>query len=84
MTHLFGIEDDLLELSGLCKALNDFIGNVGSEVDTEGKSGINRLHQVTKLLRTFQLETQTETVAKNRPGVQKRCKSTRKQSQKQL
>lgn len=58
ITNLLGIEDDFLELSSFCKALNDLIGNVGSEVDTEGKSWIDRLHQISKLLRALQLQTQ--------------------------
>lgn len=55
ITNLLGVEDNLLELSCLCKALNDLVGDVGSEVDTEGKSRVYRLHQVSKLLRALQL-----------------------------
>lgn len=55
ITNLLGIENNLLELASLCKALNDLIGNIGSEVDAEGESWIYRLHQVSELLRTFQL-----------------------------
>lgn len=58
ITNLLGIEDNFLELSSFCKALNDLIGDVGSEVDTEGKSWIDRLHQISKLLRALQLQTQ--------------------------
>lgn len=55
ITNLLGIEDNFLELSSFCKALNDLIGDIGSEVDTEGKSWIDRLHQISKLLRALQL-----------------------------
>lgn len=61
ITNLLGIEDNLLELSSLCKALNNLIGNVCSEVDTEGKCGIHRLHQVSKFLRALQLQTDRQT-----------------------
>lgn len=56
ITNLLGIEDNFLELSSFCKALNDLIGDIGSEVDTEGKSWIDRLHQISKLLRALQLQ----------------------------
>lgn len=60
ITNLLGIEDNFLELSSFCKALNDLIGDVGSEVDTEGKSWIDRLHQISKLLRALQLQKHRE------------------------
>lgn len=37
MDYLFGIQYYLLELAGLCKALNDFVGDVGSEVHTKSQ-----------------------------------------------
>lgn len=61
ITNLLGIQDNFLELSSFCKALNDLIGDVGSEVDTEGKSWIDRLHQISELLRALQLQTQSKT-----------------------
>lgn len=63
VTNLLGIEDNLLELSSFGKALDDLIGDVGSEVDTEGQSGIHRLHQVSKLLRALQLQTRRRTTS---------------------
>lgn len=41
LTNLLGIEDNLLELSRLSKALDDFVGYVGSEVNAESQSGIH-------------------------------------------
>lgn len=49
-TYLLGIEDDLGELTSLCKALDDFVGHVGPQVDTESQGGIHCLHQVTQFL----------------------------------
>lgn len=49
-TNLLGVKDNLLKLASLCKALNDLVGDIGSEVDTECKSRIYRLYQVSKLL----------------------------------
>lgn len=34
--YLFGIQHNLLELAGLSKALDDLVGNISSEVHTEG------------------------------------------------
>lgn len=56
-TNLLGVEDNFLELSSFCKALDDFIGDVGSEVDAEGQSRIDRLHQISQLLGALQLQT---------------------------
>lgn len=50
LTYLLGIEDNLGELTSLCKALNDLVGNIGPEVDAEGQGWIHSLHQVTKFL----------------------------------
>lgn len=63
VTHLLGIKHNLLELSSLCKALNDFVGDIGSEIDTEGKSGVYRLNQVAKLLRALQLKNTNKDLA---------------------
>lgn len=60
-TNLLGVEDNFLELSSFCKALNDLIGDVGSEVDAEGESWIHRLDQVSQLLRALQLQTHRKT-----------------------
>lgn len=55
-TYLLGVQDDLGELTSLCEALDDFVGDVGPQVDTESQRGIHCLHQVTQLLRAFQLK----------------------------
>lgn len=60
-TNLLGVEDNFLELSSFRKALNDLIGDVGSEVDAEGESRIHRLDQVSQLLRALQLQTHRKT-----------------------
>lgn len=49
-TYLLGVQDNLGELASLCKALNDLVGDIGPQVDTESQSGIHCLHQVTKFL----------------------------------
>lgn len=54
-TNLLCIQDNLLELPSLSKALDDLIRDIGSEIDTESKSRIYRFHQVSKFLRALQL-----------------------------
>lgn len=49
-TYLLGVQDNLGELTSLCEALDDFVGNIGPQVDTESQGGIHCLHQVTQLL----------------------------------
>lgn len=49
-TYLLGIQDDLGELTSLCKALDDFVGHVCSQVDTQSQGGIHCFHQVTQFL----------------------------------
>ena len=54
--HLLGVENNLLELSGLGKALDDLVGDVGTQVDGESQRRVRRLDQVTKLLTTLKLQ----------------------------
>lgn len=62
-TYLLGIQDDLGELTGLCKALDDFVGDIGPQVDAESQSGVHRLHQVAQLLRALQLKRRTTNIS---------------------
>ena len=55
VADLLGIQDDLLELSGLGEALDDLVGHVSPQVDGEGEGGVGRLDQVAELLAALQL-----------------------------
>jgi len=54
--HLLGVENNLLELSGLGEALDDLVGDVGPQVDGESQRRVRRLDQVTQLLTTLKLQ----------------------------
>lgn len=42
--YLLGIQYNLGELTSLCKTLDYFVGDIGSEVNTEGQGGIHCFH----------------------------------------
>merc|ERR1719277_2641785 len=46
VTDFLGVHDNLLELTGFSKAHDDFVGNVGSEVDGQCKSGVSWFDKV--------------------------------------
>ena len=55
LPYLLGVEDDFGKLAGLGEALDDLVGDVGPQVDAEGKGGVHRLDQVSQLLGALQL-----------------------------
>lgn len=55
-THLFGIENNLLELARFCKTLNHFVWDVCPQIDTEGKGWVGRLYEISQLLGAFELK----------------------------
>ncbi len=55
VADLLGVEDDLVELTGLGKAGDDLVGHVGAEVDAEGEVHVVLADNVTELLAALDL-----------------------------
>ena len=60
--YLLGIQYNLGELTSLCKTLDHFVGDIGSQVNTEGQCGIHCLHKVTQLFWAFKLKQNVKTI----------------------
>ena len=48
--YLFCVQHYLLELASLSEALDDFVGDISSEIDTKSECGVRGFHQVSQLL----------------------------------